>query len=235
MKVFGMLRIKNEARWIRKVIQSLLPVCELIFVMDDGSTDGTLSICREFQNVVAFPSIFGSLDEMRDKNFLLDTCCTFTDAAPDWIVHIDGDEVLTQPEALLKALQTTPNLCLSLPVFYLWDHEDQMRVDGVYGNYRRESVFRPRGAQFQATAQGGNFHCGNVPQALRPSRGYAAAPLLHYGYLHRADRKRKYDWYNANDPDNQIEDQYRHMVVGDVFPADSKFRYGGPLALKPVN
>jgi len=49
--------------------------------------------------------------------------------------------------------------------------------------------------------------------------------------MHRADRERKYQWYNAQDPNNAIEDRYRHMVIGDLFPADSKFDHGGPLKL----
>ena len=39
--------------------------------------------------------------------------------------------------------------------------------------------------------------------------------LLHFGYMHASDRRRKFDWYNENDPNNLIEDQYVHMIQGD--------------------
>ena len=34
MTVFGMLRVRNEARWIEEVLRAALPVCERIFVLD---------------------------------------------------------------------------------------------------------------------------------------------------------------------------------------------------------
>jgi hypothetical protein len=58
--------------------------------------------------------------------------------------------------------------------------------------------------------------------------------LLHYGYLHKEDRVRKFHWYNKIDPNNAFEDQYRHMVIGDVFPADSSFKWAGPLELRSL-
>jgi hypothetical protein len=45
---------------------------------------------------------------------------------------------------------------------------------------------------------------------------------------------RKYEWYRNIDGENPVEDGYRHMVVGDIFPAESRFRYGGPLQLEAL-
>ena len=39
--MIGIMRVKNEARWIDRVLASILPLCERVLVMDDGSTDGT--------------------------------------------------------------------------------------------------------------------------------------------------------------------------------------------------
>jgi glycosyltransferase involved in cell wall biosynthesis len=221
-----MLRVKNEARWIERVIASLQPVCNRIVVMDDHSTDGTPELLAA-AGVEVFPSPFETLDEARDKNWLLDHVGT-----PDWIVSIDGDEILTQPERMLAAMDSGAS-CLTHPVFYLWDREDQYRVDGVYGLFRRHSAFRPTGAKFPDSGYGGNFHCGNVPVSLRRDADFVDVPLLHLGYLHREDRIRKYGWYNQNDPNNQAEDCYRHMVQGDIpeVPADARLMHGGPLQL----
>ena len=151
---------------------------------------------------------------------------------------IDGDEVLMAgyQEALWNAMKTTPNQCLSLPILYLWDREDRVRVDGIYGDFRRESAFRFGCERFRPTSAGGNFHCGNVPVGQRGNRGYVEAPLLHYGYLDRADRLRKFAWYNRNDQKNSTEDGYRHMVIGDLpeFPANCKTAYAGPLELRAL-
>lgn len=228
----GLLRVKNESRWIQRCISSILPVCDRIFVLDDHSEDETVSFCELFPKVTVFHSPFEGLDESRDKNFLLEKAMEFK---PEWIVAIDGDEMLAPDsvEKLSAAMQQDAYPCLSLRVLYLWDREDQVRVDGVYGDFHRESVFRPTGARFESNGNGGNFHCGNVPWALRQKRKVLSdVALLHFGYQHREDRERKYAWYNERDPGNFTEDEYKHVVIGDLFPADSHFMHGGPLQLR---
>lgn len=234
----GMLRVKNEARWIERSIASILPLCSLVLVMDDHSTDDTLRLAEAMPRVNAFESPFSGLDEARDKNLLLDRATEFN---PDWIVCIDGDEVMAPGAAdkLQVAMQDITYQCLSLRVLYLWDCEDQVRTDGVYGDFHRESVFRPAaGARFSANGNGGNFHCGNVPWALRQNRRVLPdVPLLHFGYLHSEDRLRKYHFYNEKDPNNILEDRYSHIVQGDLpeFPADARLVHGGPLRLGPIS
>jgi len=119
-------------------------------------------------------------------------------------------------------------------VLYLWNSEDQVRTDGVYGRFRRPSMFRPGNHQFRSTSAGGNFHCGNAPSALQLSAIRLDAALLHFGYLHKEDRLRKYAWYNHLDPNNRNEDLYRHIAQGDVaeIPADVRLLHAGPLTLQ---
>ena len=69
--IWGLLRIKNEARWIEKVIRSVRPVCEKILVLDDHSDDGTPEICESLGCTV-FRSEFTGIHEARDKDWLLD-------------------------------------------------------------------------------------------------------------------------------------------------------------------
>jgi glycosyltransferase involved in cell wall biosynthesis len=230
MRIIGMMRVKNEARWIARSIESILPVCNEVLVMDDHSTDGTPEICAALAGVQVLRSPFEGVNEMRDKNWLLEQA-----GAADWILAIDGDEVLAPGDAAaVRAAMNTSYQCLSMRIVYLWNSENQARIDGVYGDFRRESAFRPSGARFCGTSAGGNFHCGNVPIGLRQKRHPIEATLLHLGYMNREDRLRKYAWYNAQDPRNGAEDGYRHMVIGDLFPADSAFAHGGPLRLEAI-
>ncbi len=235
MKMVGMLRVKNEARWIERCIGSILPLCDRVIVLDDHSTDDTVSLCAAMPNVTVLPSPFRGLNESRDKNYLLEQV---EPLQPEWIMAIDGDEMLASgsESALLQAMQG-PHTCLSPRILYLWDSEDQTRVDGVYGDFHRESLFRfVPGSWFAGSGDGANFHCGNVPMALRQKRHVLNdVVLLHFGYMHRADRERKYAWYNTQDANNLTEDRYRHMVIGDLFPAESKFMHGGPLTLNSIH
>lgn len=244
VNIAGMMRVRNEARWIKRSIESIAPICNAgILVFDDHSTDDTPEIAAKCGAAV-ISSPFSGLDESRDKSFMLDEIRNAKynhlpiHNAPDWLICIDGDEALMPGHAAQLELQMRVAMAhgiraLAFSVLYLWDREDQIRVDGVYRSMSRVSAFRPGKERFEATG-GANFHCGNCPQAIR-DRAHAGVSLLHYGYLDRADRIRKYDWYRAQDPNNQMEDNYLHIVIGDVFPAESRFRHGGPLELRQIS
>jgi glycosyltransferase involved in cell wall biosynthesis len=233
MNVVGMIRCKNESRWIDRVIESILPLCSRVFVFDDNSTDGTPDICRSIPRVTVIESEYCTLDESRDKNALLGVARV----GADWIIHIDGDEVLTKRERLYAIMSTTKSVSLALPVLYLWNREDRIRVDGVYGKMSRASVFRPGNARFEPTGNGGNFHCGNVPHSLLGTRQLVDSPLLHFGYQFKADRIRKYEFYNRTDPANDTEGRYLHVVQGDVpeSPESAILKHAGPLRLVPLS
>jgi len=160
------LRIKNESEHIREVLTQALRLCRHAFVFDDHSTDDTLAICQSFGDAVTvFPSPFQGLDEARDKNFLLEKIALKN---PEWILWIDGDEVLenTGPERIRAAIAQAPQAAAwYLRVAYLWNDPKQVRIDGLFGNFRRLSLFRFRGQpagrlRFRVTGHGGNFHCG---------------------------------------------------------------------------
>lgn len=233
-----MMRIKNEARWIRAVLESALKVCERVYVLDDHSTDGTFERCQQVgDRVRMFSSAFHNLDESRDKNWMLEVIRLGTNA--EWVLAIDGDELLVDHDELIATAESGRADCYALRVLYLWDRKDQVRTDGVYGRFWRPSLFRlgtgesrAKGS-FRTTRNGGNFHCGNVPSDLLGTSQRSEVRLLHFGYMHARDRRRKFDWYNENDSDNAIEDRYRHMIQGDEGgpAADLQLKHAGPLEL----
>ena len=249
--VFGMMRIKNETMWIRKVLASMLPLCERIFILDDHSTDATDEVCRDFsERVSVYRSPFQGLDESRDKNFLLQRIQSFIsedylngdEKSPYWVLALDGDEELEKegPDKILEAINNTDKHCFSLQVMYLWDSPYRMRVDGVYGHFNRPSLFRLMNKNFTFLStpwgNGANFHCASVPQELLHGFGPSPARIWHYGYISCDYRKKKYDWYNQIDPLNLNEDCYRHITQGDKggVSASEKLKHAGPLEFAPV-
>jgi glycosyltransferase involved in cell wall biosynthesis len=232
--IFGMLRVKNEARWFGRVLDSIKPLCDKIFVFDDHSTDATPNIA-EAAGAVVLRSPFRGLDESRDKNLLLSQIWGSAKVG-DWVVCIDGDEELEPGGAeIVKAHLGDIGMAFSLPVVYLWNSPAMARVDGVYGRFERVSIFRLliRDQIFPTTNCGGHFHCGNVPPIFMNRSQRIPARLLHYGYMDRADRLRKFEWYTRIDKNNVFEDGYRHMVQGDIddVPAAAVLRHAGPLKL----
>lgn len=239
MKFLGMMRVKNEARWIRESIESLLPLCERVFVMNDRSTDDTVEICRSFgDSVIISDTPFTDLNEARDKSWMFEQCAGL---APEWIIMIDGDEVLEKNgPAALKAFTHHPDVhVIALRILYLWNNRNTLRVDNLYTRFYRPSVFRvpKNGGSWACTSFGGNLHCGNVPEQLKNfRRDTTDIALWHYGYFDAELRRRKYDWYNKVDPHNKYEDEYAHIIQGDPggAPADARLKHAGPLKLQSI-
>lgn len=230
--ICGIMRVKNEQRWIAKAIRSIAGLCAPIVVLDDHSEDDTAQIAFECGAVV-LPSPFEGLDETRDKNYLLQQ--TVKEFSPQWILCLDGDEELADGDQhrIWAAVSSGHSDAYSLRIKYLWDSPEQCRTDGVYGRFFRPSLWRVRpGQTFKSTGNGGNFHCGNVPQGMRAVMSQAT--LNHYGYMFKEDRLKKFHWYNERDPGNTFEDFYQHIVIGDLYAADSRFKHAGPLKLEPI-
>jgi len=244
VKVACMMRVKNEARWIRRTIESVRELCgENIYVLEDGSIDGTAEIAAA-AGAVVLPSPFVGmgLDESRDKNWLLAE--VIARCAPDWILMPDGDEELQAGgcEKIRRVLSTNPACdCFAMRFLYFWDELDQIRVDGVYGSMQRQSLFRAN-TEFQFKSyyskdQTGNqnhvgLHTSNAPGLGGKVMSLNVA-LLHYGYLHREDRVRKYQWILSVDPHNEGEGFYEHCIQGDGLgiSADAVLKHAGPLKL----
>jgi len=217
-RFLGAMRIKNEAAHIHEVLSRALPLCGRVLVFDDHSTDATPAICKSFgERVTVFPSPFTGLDEARDKNYLLQKVIA---AAPEWVLWIDGDEVLelTGPDKLREAaLRNGAVGAYHLRIAYLWNDPQHVRVDGIFGQFSRPSFFRLKGQPagrlgFPDSGYGGNFHCGNVPQGLAGETRSLDVRLKHYGYMKPEQRVAKYRWYTTHDPNNQLEDNYRHLA-----------------------
>ena len=241
-RLAGMLRVKNESRWIARVIESIKPICNAgIFILDDKSTDDTPRIARECGATVILSSEPG-INETRDKNFLFKSIMELSN--PDWVLHIDGDEELEPAgrEVIKQAIIDRRGEVFALQVMYLWNRENQIRVDGIFGNTWRYSLFCTANTDgiFRSTIHGigtaANLHCLSVPADFIPKGGLLNinARLIHYGYIDRDMRMAKWDFYNTVDPDNLLEDRYRHAVAGDIpeVPAWARTKWAGPLTLE---
>jgi glycosyltransferase involved in cell wall biosynthesis len=240
VKIEGMMRVKNEERWIREAVDSLFGgLCRSVHVLDDSSTDSTRHKLENHSLVFTHRSPFSGLDEQRDKNYLLGLTLQ---NRPDWIIHIDGDEVIDQGAAeIIRHYAETCSPEVQAFVFkvdYLWDRSNQYRVDGRYNTFWRGSMFRVKGLTrgFKSTAwgNGANLHCLNIPAGITNAI-QVPVRLKHYGYMDRVDRLKKWEYYNRVDPGNQVEDGYRHMILGDRedLPGEMVTKWAGPLTLRP--
>jgi glycosyltransferase involved in cell wall biosynthesis len=234
VSVVGIYRVKNEARWIKESIERTLQITDKVVLLDDHSTDATRSIAAAIPKVMVIPSPFQGLDEARDKDYLLGLALA---SKPDWIVQLDGDEVLTKKAiAELEPWVSQKKLggILHFRIAYLWDDVNRERVDAVYRNFyqpRAYSLFDQtlNAYTFLRTGFGGNFHCGQVPVGHTGQIHTMKHPIKHYGYMDAADRERKYKWYNEKDPNNDAEGFYLHVI------GKPNVHAPGPLQFFPFN
>lgn len=249
MIIAAMLRVKNEGRWITRVLDSVAPLCDWIFVLDDHSTDDTFkealmwALANDGHTKCSIQrSEFDGLNETRDKNFLLSHI--MDTANPDWVLHIDGDEVLEPAgiDAIRASIASNLAPAYSFQILYLWNNENTIRTDRWYKSFNRPSLFSTRcgsNLDFQPTMFGqgtaANLHCTNVPGDIVMKSKMTDARLIHYGYIDRDMRLAKYEFYNRVDPNNVMEDRYRHIVQGDIpeVPAFARLKHAGPLTLEP--
>lgn len=249
--VLCMMRVKNEARWLRRSLERTWQVCKAVVIFDDHSTD--LSMAEAIQTV-GMSHIEGhgqayrdgvsllfsdgaherelhwlrspfqeTVDEVRDKNHLWDYV---TGLSPRHVLCLDGDEMLSQAAlrafpAAIHRLEQGGASVIVMPFVYLWNDERRRRIDGVYRDIRHARLFTIdrapdyRLARFVSHGPGG-FHCGSIPERLNiRHQDMPEMPVVHFGYLDEALRRRKLDFYNRLDPGNEGEGYYRH-VVGDA-------------------
>ena len=176
------------------------------------------------------------VNEIRDKNTLWYYCRACVDF--DWMLCLDGDEMFSMsalrniPAQIQIAAEHNVRV-LIFPFIYLWDNENEQRVDSVYGN--REDGYKkirfPRAFQishmepdhlfinsFEIQAGAGGFHCGSVPLGNfftnEPEKGsfVADCPIVHFGYIDDDLRHAKFDFYNKIDPNNEEEGLYKHLI-----------------------
>jgi glycosyltransferase involved in cell wall biosynthesis len=107
----------NEERNIRRCLESI-KWCDEIIVVDSGSTDSTLQICREYTAKIFHRGWTGFVEQ---KRYALSLCTS------DWILNLDADEEVSEElrleiiNSLVRSKQQDPTTgyFLSRVVFHL--------------------------------------------------------------------------------------------------------------------
>lgn len=118
--------VKNAQDTIKECLESLKNFDEII-LLDNGSTDKTLEIARNFSNVRIFESEFIGFGAL--KNLAISY------AKHDWILSIDSDEVLELSTlALIESLELNSHTIYALPRKNLYNGE-WIKACGWYPDY----------------------------------------------------------------------------------------------------
>ena len=88
MKISAIVLAKNNEITIRKTLQSLVAFDDVV-VYDNGSTDSTMKIAKEFSNVNLIEGEFKGFGWSKNK------AASFSKY--NWVIIIDSDEVRRYP------------------------------------------------------------------------------------------------------------------------------------------
>lgn len=94
VKISGVVITYNEEKNIARCMESLLPICEEIVVVDSFSTDDTKQICLKYEKVKFVENPFEG--HIEQKNFAL------TQAFNEVVLSLDADEAVS--EELAKSI-----------------------------------------------------------------------------------------------------------------------------------
>ena len=99
LKISGTIITFNEEKNISRCIESMLPVCDEIIILDSLSTDRTKEICHSYDVTFKEQPFLGHVEQ---KNKAIEF------ASNDFILSLDADEALT-PELQDQILRFKEN------------------------------------------------------------------------------------------------------------------------------
>jgi glycosyltransferase involved in cell wall biosynthesis len=209
MKMLGLMRVKNEDRWLEACLRSQW-FCDRIIVLDDNSTDLTAAICAEFKVEYHRKSYDAGYEEGPDREWLAREAIKHN---PEWICSMDGDEVLIEDtwDKIQSTLNNPSVPAIDVLNLHLWNNSWTVRVDGNWSEQHRQRFWRFK----QGPLTYAPDHCSIPNEITERPFVRLGAKMLHYGNVSAVDRRRRYDRYLACGHDWPI------LIQGDL---------GGPAA-----
>jgi glycosyltransferase involved in cell wall biosynthesis len=175
------LIVFNEERNIEEALKSISWADEIV-VVDSGSSDGTLAICRKFTDRILHRNWTGYADQ---KNFAVES------ARNNWIFSLDADE-RPSPELKLE-IQDLARKGFSKPGYKI------PRVAFFLGRWIRHGEWYPDCRLRLFDRRHGKWEGGRVHESvkLEEKTGLLKGEIYHYTYRNLSDYLRRLEIYST--------------------------------------
>ena len=229
-KLATIYRVKVQNDYILDVFRRSLDhaACfsDSVIVLDDGTPKARCDLKKEITTLARTHSSVKfiykyyerAFDEKRDRNELLELAI---EAGADWVLALDSDEDFeekvdyTLMHRLLNPI-APHTFGYAFHEYTFWNDEQHWRVDGVWGSMSSYRLWRVQPNRRIFGGAKSTLHCEHVPLLPPGCISTTSIRIKHYGYVHAAERNRKYMWYENVDTDKQKafigHDDYRHLV-----------------------
>ncbi len=164
--ISAVLVVKNEELHLGECLQSIVNWVDEIIIVDDMSTDNTMNIAKKFGAKIFQRKLE---NEGIHRNWALDQ------ATHNWVLSIDGDEVVTPElrEEIINALANTDCNAFNIPRRnYIGDH--WVRYGGWYPNSTLK-LFQKSNFRFQED----HYHARIT---FKGKAGHLKSDFIHYNY-----------------------------------------------------
>ncbi len=217
MDVFGLIQVRDEARYLPGFLHHLAPHVDGIVALDDCSSDATLDILR------AEPKVLSILRERRagpphaheveNRHRLM---LEASRLGARWVLCGDADErfearFLRRLHREAERGEARDQPLRFVRLVNLWNSPDHYRVDGRTGPRWTCRMFR---LPSTITRRPPSLHQPWFPPELDGAkRGYVPAHLYHLKMIDREDREARFRKFATIDPDLQHQPiGYGHLV-----------------------
>ncbi|TQE91241.1 glycosyltransferase [Ureibacillus terrenus] len=174
--------VKNEEDFIERCLKSVQNAVQEIIIVDTGSTDQTIEICKKY-NASIFPYRWNH--HFADaRNFGL------SKASGDWILWLDADEELEtgHEEFLMENLKNKNVTMYYLPVINYYGESFPVDPEKAFLYHQPRLFQNHKGIQFY-----NRIHETPIFPKNRDSSytvDYLKVPIHHYGYIEELTKKR---------------------------------------------
>jgi hypothetical protein len=226
-RILLLMVVRDEAgRYLERVLRRAALEVDDVLVVDDASTDGTADLCASILDDLA---IAGEVVRRAESLFAqewrsrLDAWRLALARGPEWILVLDGDELLDAPARALRGHVDQGRYdAVGFRLFDMWD-EHHYRDDALWCAHTRAwpllvRVDPTEGVEWSRK----DLHCGRVPLAVarRPRHRllHSGFRVQHLGWMTEADRRAKSERYSMRDPDGRWGDRAQYASILDPAP-----------------
>lgn len=215
--------VRNEAqRYLRKVLEEHRKYIDEAVIIDDGSTDDSIQICREVLQGIPVHVVRNDMPKFSNEVKLRQQQWEETiKLNPDWILNLDADEMFENDFArhVKYMINYTDVDAFHFRLYDFWS-ADHYREDSYWNAHLTYRPFLIRYREnvdynWKETPQ----HCGRFPINIW-SLPYAKSEfrLQHLGWSDPQDRVNKYKRYMELDPDAKYGSKHQYLSILDTDP-----------------
>lgn len=172
---------KNVVDTIEMSLESASEIADEIVIIDCGSDDGTLDICKKYNTVIYEHDFSGFADLFRDA---------ISKAQNDWVFLLDADEEISKDlrdEIELK-LTSPGKVAFDIPI------RNHMFGDWVRTSTTKTSLAKRNTIEFRKKYIHPNI---SVREGFEDKVGTMSHPINHYSYNRVSDYIEKFNQYTA--------------------------------------